>query len=473
LRHRPFGRPRARGTVSRAEGCSGAPRALPTGRLLTTSIGDALAWLDRHVNLEAIEAGTAGRYAAPSLERIGALTDAMGAPQSAFPAIHVTGTNGKGSTTRMAAALLGESGLRTGSYTSPHLERLNERLAIAGEPISDDDLAEQLEALRGLEEFLEVRPTWFELVTAAAFRWFADEAVDACVVEVGLGGRFDATNVLDAAVSVVTNVELDHTEILGGTRAQIAAEKAGIIKPGGVVVCGETDDALAAVFEAEARAVGAASVWRLGPDFGASNIRIAVGGRACDLSTPAGRYEDIFLPLRGAHQCVNAAVALASAQAFLGDVIADDLVREAFAGVTVPGRLEVLGRRPFVVLDGAHNPVGARATRDALAEDFESARRIVVVMGCLKRRDPAALLGELRDERLATVVACTPPSPRAMPGAELADAASLLGIDAEDGGDVTEAVERALELTGEDDLLLVTGSLYVVGAARTALADLL
>lgn len=473
MRHRPVRRAGARRSFARPEGGTGAARAVAPGSLLTSSIGDALAWLDRHINLEAIESGRAGRYAAPSLERIAALTDAMGSPQEAYPIVHVTGTNGKGSTTRMLSALLGATGLSTGSYTSPHLEQINERIAIADEQITDDELAVQLDALADLESFLGVHATWFELVTAAAFRYFADEAVEAAVVEVGLGGRFDATNVADGRVSVVTNVELDHTDILGSSREMIAGEKAGIVKADSVVVCGETDEEIASVFEAEAISVGASSVWHRGPDFQASNVRVALGGRVCDLRTPAATYEEVFIPLRGAHQCDNAAVALAAAQAFLGDVIADDLVREAFAGLRVPGRLEVLGHRPLVVIDGAHNIAGAGAAGRALAEDFEAARRIVVVMGCLKRRDPLGLLAELRDERMSTLVACTPPSPRAMPAAEVADAAELAGIDAEDGGDVAEAVERALELVGEEDLLLVTGSLYVVGAARTALRSLL
>lgn len=433
------------------------------------SIGEALAWLDRHINLEAIEAGKAGRHGAPTLERIGALTDAMGSPQSAYPVVHVTGTNGKGSTTRMVASLLGAAGVTAGAYTSPHLAAINERLTIAGEPISDDELAAQLAALAELESFLRIEPTWFELVTAAAFRWFADEAVAASVIEVGLGGRYDATNVACGTVAVVTNVELDHTELLGRSRPLIASEKAGIVKEGSVLVLGEQDPELVPIFEEEAARVGAAAVWRRGADFAADNPRVAVGGRVVDLSTPAASYGDVFIPLRGAHQCQNAAAALAAAQAFVGDVLSDEVVREGLAGVTVPGRLEVVRRRPLVVLDGAHNAAGAAAAGAALEEDFAGANRIVLVMGCLRNRDIGELLAGLPAGRIARVIGCTPPSPRAQPAAAVVAAAQAAGLPGEEGGDVTDAIERALALAEEDDLVFVTGSLYVVGAARALL----
>lgn len=393
----------------------------------------------------------------------------MGSPQSAYPVVHVTGTNGKGSVSRMVTSLLSAVGLRTGTYTSPHLERINERLQVAGEPIGDEELAAELAALAELERFVGVEPTWFELVTAAAYRWFADEAVEAAVVEVGLGGRWDATNVAQASVAVVTNVELDHTELLGGTRQLIAAEKAGIVKAGSLLVLGETEPSVAAIFEAEAAEVGAAAIWRRGADFSAEEVRLAVGGRVADLATPAATYEEVFLPLHGAHQADNAAVALAGAQAFLGEVLPDDVVREAFAGLTVPGRLEVVRRRPVVVLDGAHNVAGAESLAEALEEDFSGAAHLLVVFGCLRQRDPRELLSRLPAARVAAIVACTPPSPRALAGAEVAAAAGSLGLEAVDGGDVGDALALALDRAGPDDLVLVTGSLYAVGAAREAL----
>ncbi len=433
------------------------------------SLGETLAWLDRHVNLEAIESGRAGRLGLPSLERISALVGALGDPQATCPMVHVTGTNGKGSTSRMTAAILQACGLSVGTYLSPHLERINERLQFAGVEITDDSLVKVFGTVAEVERFLGIRATWFELVTAAAYAWFADMAAEAVVVEVGLGGRFDATNVGHADVAVVTNVELDHTQILGTSRESIAAEKAGIIKSGSLVVLGDEAPAVSAIFEAEAELVGARAIWRRGAEFGCSSNRLAVGGRLIDLWTPLGRFSDVHLPLHGAHQADNAACAVAAAQAFLGTTIEEDIVCDALAAVRVPGRLEVVRRHPLVVLDGAHNPAGAAAAGWALREDFAAARRVIVVMGCLRGRDPGDLLSALGPERIATVVACRPPSPRAQEPESVVDAAQALGLAAEESGTAAEAVDRALELAGRDDLVLVTGSLYVVGAARTAL----
>jgi len=441
----------------------------PPAAGLNASIGEALAWLDRHINLEAIESGKAGRHALPTLERIAALCKVLGDPQSSYPVVHITGTNGKGSTARMCSALLASAGLNPGLYTSPHLESINERMAIGGRTITDAELSRELAAMAELEVFVGESATWFEILTATAFTWFAEEAADSAVIEVGLGGRFDATNVADALVAVVTNVELDHVDILGPTRAQIASEKAGIVKAGSTLVLGEEDPDIARIFEAEAAAAGAAAVWCRGRDFGAERSRPAVGGRVFDLYTPLSRYEDVFVPVFGAHQADNAACALAAAQALFGAPIGEEVMADAFASVTAPGRLEVLGHRPLIVLDSAHNAAGARAAGAALSEDF-GGNRVLVVMGCLRGRDPADLLRGLGPELISTVLACSPPSPRAQSAAAVASAAAALGLATEECAGVAEAVERALQLAGEDDLVLVTGSLYVVGAARSLLA---
>ncbi|MDQ3757705.1 MAG: Mur ligase family protein [Actinomycetota bacterium] len=421
---------------------------------------EALAFLDAHVNLEA---DPAPRAAAMRLDGIRHVCSLMGDPQRAYPVVHLTGTNGKGSTARMITELLAARGLSVGTYTSPHLERVNERLTWNGEPISDDDFAEVVGAISHYEMRFSSHLSHFEVLTAAAFRWFADNAVDVAVVEVGLGGRYDATNVADAAVAVVTNVDLDHTAVIGPTRHDIALEKSGIVKPGSRLVVGETDPDLVQVF-AEA---GAESVWLRGDDFECVENRPAHGGRVLDLRTPGATYPDVYLPVHGSYQGDNAAVALAAAEAFFGEPLHEEVVGQAFADVRVPGRMEVVGRHPVRILDGAHNPAGAEAAAATLQSEFGGLASRVMVVGMLAGRDPVRMLEPYLPVRL--VVACPPPSPRAMPAPEVAAAAESLGIDAVVEPSVEAAVRRAQVEAGEDELLLVTGSLYVVGSARTLL----
>jgi len=426
----------------------------------------ALAYLDAHVNLEQ---STSRRAAARRLDRMGQMVGLMGDPQTSYAVIHLTGTNGKGSTARMLTALLVEMGLSVGTYTSPHLERVNERLAWNGEPIDDASLAEVIEAISRLEPLLDSPPTHFEILTAAAYRWFADVAVDVAVVEVGLGGRWDATNVADGRVAAVTNVSLDHAEVIGPTLADIAEEKAGIIKAGSVVVVGETDPALAAVFDRAALVAGAETVWRRGRDFDCGRNELAHGGRHIDLSTPGGSYPGLFLPVHGAFQGENAAMALAAAEAFFAAPLDPDVVADALAAVRLPGRLEVISRDPLLVLDGAHNPAGARRSTQAIDEAFALRGGRILVVGMLMGRDPDEMLRAFDAGSARLVVTCPPPSPRALPAAEVAAAARALGTDAEEADSVPEALATALALAGTDELVVVTGSLYVVGAARAAL----
>ena len=430
---------------------------------VSARLEEALEWLDGHVNLEAIETGRAD--ATPTLERMRRLTELMGDPQRAYPVVHITGTNGKGSTARLLTSLLGARGLKVGTYTSPHLERINERLAADGEPIADDELAEILAAVAALEPLMERSPTWFEIVTAAALRWFADIAVDVAVIEVGLGGTWDATNVADAQVAVVTNVSLDHVGILGPTLSDIAAEKAGIVKSDSSLVLGETDPALAAIFTRAA----AGEVWERGSAFACETNRLAHGGRLLDLRTIGGQYSDVFLPLHGAHQGDNAAAALAAAEAFFGAPLPDELVRSALSAVRTPGRMEVVGRRPLCLLDGAHNPAGAGAAGATLAEEFAGADRRVVVLGLLRGRDPVEMLEALDPSHIVLIVACPPPSPRALPPSEVALAASKMGLPAEVASSVADGVALARARAGPEEMLLVTGSLYTVGEARSVL----
>lgn len=426
---------------------------------------DALAYLDAHASYD-----TTGRIESPSLDRIRRLVDAMGDPQRSYPVIHVTGTNGKGSTSQMITRLLMARGLTVGTYMSPHLERINERISRDAEPISDEDFGEQVGAIADLEMVAGVRPSYFEATTAAALRWFADVAIDVAVVEVGLLGRWDATNVCDAQVAVVTNIGVDHTEFAGPTKAHIALEKAGIVKPGSAVVIGETDPDLVPIFTG----AGGASSFARGEDFDVLENQLALGGRLVDLRTPTTVYPDVFVPLHGRHQGDNAVVALTAVEAFFAAPVPGDMVTEGFANVKMPGRFEVLGHQPLVIVDGAHNPAGADSCAQVFFEDFDPGGRRILVVGCLRGRDPHEMLAALRADEFDVVITCTAPSQRGVPARELTAAARALGADEViEAATVEAACGRAVSLAEGDDAVLVTGSLYVVGAARPHLKHLL
>jgi dihydrofolate synthase / folylpolyglutamate synthase len=429
------------------------------------------AWLDAHVNLETgvgVPAPTRER-GAPTLERIGTLLQYLGSPQLEYPAIHLTGTNGKTTATRMISELLSTVGYSVGAFTSPHLERVNERIVWNGDPITDAELDEQLRVVALVEQELDIDPSYFEVVAGAALRWFADVAVDVAVLEVGLGGTWDATNVVDADIAVITNVSIDHVQYLGDTAEKIATEKAGIVKAGSTLVLGETDADLVPIFADR----GPAQTLLRDVDFGVSTNVPALGGRLLELYTPAARYPDVFIPLHGAHQGDNAAVALAAAEVFAGAPLEADAVYDAFTRVRSPGRLEVVGRHPLVLIDGAHNVAGAQALRDALAEEFAPAARTLVI-GLLRERDAREMLTALGLDDVAQLVCARPPNPRALDPAVIADAAIELGfpaahIDVVDT--VAEAVSSALLSTPADGEIVITGSLYFVGAARGILVD--
>jgi dihydrofolate synthase/folylpolyglutamate synthase len=423
---------------------------------------DALGYLDAHASYD-----VTGRIASPSLEPISRLTAAMGDPQHAAPVIHVTGTNGKGSTVQMITRLLMAQGLSVGTYTSPHLERVNERIARNAEPIADDDLAEQIAAIADLEAITGVRPSYFEAVTAAAFRWFADVAVDVAVVEVGLLGRWDATNVVDAQVAAVTNIALDHTEFAGPALADIAREKAGIIKPDSAAVIGETRPELVELF----REAAPASLLVRGEDFDVVDNSLAVRGRVLDLRTPTTIYSDVYVPLHGAHQGENAIVALTAVETFFAGPLSSEVVEEGFADVVMPGRFEVIGVQPLVIVDGAHNPPGADTCAQVFFDDFHPEGRRLLVVGTL--RDPGEMLAALRADEFDVVVTCTAPSPRGRPTGDVARAARDLGCTEVLAFDTVEqACHHAVRSADADDAILVTGSLYVAGAARPVLQRL-
>ncbi len=437
--------------------------------MTTRAVDDPRAWLEAHINLERGIGipSDAARTAAPTRARIEALLALLGRPELEFSAIHLTGTNGKTSTARMVAALLHAAGLRVGSYTSPDLGRINERISIDLEPIADAELDELLQLVALCEPSLTDPPSYFEILTAAAFRAFCDVAIDVGVVEVGLGGAWDATNEVDGRVAVVTNVAIDHEAFLGSSREAIAREKAGIVKPASHLVLGETDPELAAIFEAR----GPRAIWRRDREFGVRANRVAVGGRYLELFSPGGEHE-VLLPLHGAHQGDNAALALAAAEAFLGDALDGETVRAGFSIATSPGRMEIVGRQPLVLLDGAHNVAGAEALRRALGEGFHTSGPRTLVVGLLREKDPMEMLTALGIDDVQLLVLCPPPSPRALDPAEVARAARSLGFP-EDRIEIAEnvrsAVGTAMVDTPDDGQVVVTGSLYVVGAARTML----
>jgi len=452
------------------------------------SVGDALSYLDSHVNLEAIEKGTAGRASEPTLARINAILNALSRPDSNYPILQITGTNGKGSTTKIASSILLELGLNVGSYTSPHLENINERIVVNGRVVGDSELAYLLSLLSYFESFLfaasklEVPPTWFELMTAAAFIFFSDQTVDAAVIEVGMGGRYDATNACDALVAVLTNIDLDHVEILGPTKRDIALEKVGIVKPGSIFLQGERDPALAKLLKEKALEQGASEVLVRGVDFDYNSAEVAHGGRLLNLYTPYSSYENMFIPLHGRHQGDNATIAIAAVEQLIGQPIGQDVLETALQGVEVAGRLEIVQRSPLVLLDGAHNEAGMSVLSEAIEEDFPAFEDVIVIMGVLRSREPKKMLEALNLRKIfdkkasqvgdsktninITLAACTPPSLRALPGHYVKEAGEELGIHSFDAGDVLAAVEWARDTISEDGLILITGSLYVVGIAR-------
>jgi dihydrofolate synthase/folylpolyglutamate synthase len=424
----------------------------------------ALGFLDRHVNLEA----TAGRVHGLSLDVMRGLVACMGDPQQDVRTIHVTGTNGKGSVAAMAASLLDALGLRVGVYSSPHVDTIRERLAIGGTIIDEEEFANLIGDLARYAEAASETPSYFELMTAAALLWFANEAVDVAVVEVGLLGRFDATNVVESDVAVVTNIGRDHTDGQGDWRRAIAGEKAGIVRAGRPLVLGETAIDVRDLFLAEQPD----PLFECGRDFGVTATQMAVGGQQVDLFGPHGRYDEVFVSLLGAYQADNAAVALAAVEAFVGAPLGEEVVEQGFGTVRLPGRLEVAATGPLVLLDGAHNQEAARAVAEAVPEIFfegHAAGRRIIVFGALGPREPSEMLEELAVLAPELVVTCTAPSPRSVSADRLAEMARGLGLDAEPVSAVGDAVRLAVTLADEDDMVLVTGSFYVLAPAREAL----
>ncbi|MEJ7628954.1 MAG: folylpolyglutamate synthase/dihydrofolate synthase family protein [Nocardioidaceae bacterium] len=421
----------------------------------------------------------------PTLDRIRAICNLLGEPQRAYPVIHLTGTNGKTSTARMIDALLRALGLRTGRFTSPHLESMTERITIDGAPLSRERFVEVYTEVIPYAELVDATSAYplsfFETTTAMAFAAFADAPVDAAVLEVGLGGTWDVTNIADAAVAVVTPVGVDHAHLLGGTPGEIAVEKAGIIKAGSVAVIAQQEVEVAEVLLRRVAEVGA-TVAREGLEFGVVQRSPGIGGQLVTLSGLGATYDDIFLPLYGAHQAHNAACAVAAVEALAGGKALDggldaEVVRAALAEVSSPGRLEIVRRSPTVILDAAHNPHGAEAAAGTIQDEF-SFSPLVGVLGVMSDKDAAGLL-EAFEPVLSSVVCTQNSTARAMPAAELAEIADgIFGSDrVEVVGRLDNALERGIALAeampGDVGFgsggVLVTGSVVTVGEARMLL----
>jgi dihydrofolate synthase/folylpolyglutamate synthase len=421
----------------------------------------------------------------PSLDRIRALMDVLGEPQAAYPAIHITGTNGKTSTARMVEALLSGFELRTGRYTSPHVQSITERISVDGAPIAAERFIETYEDIKPFVEMTDAqqphRLSFFEVLTGMAYAAFADAPVDVAVVEVGMGGSWDATNVIDAGVSVVTPISLDHVARLGDTPEKIAGEKSGIVKQGATVVLAQQPVEAASVVLKRAVEMDA-TVAREGLEFGVVSREVAVGGQLITLRGLGGEYPQIFLPMHGAHMAHNAAVALAAVEAFFGigkqadhgRTLDTDVVRQAFASVSSPGRLELMRTSPTVLLDAAHNPAGARAAAEAVAEAF-SFSHLVGVIGPSSDKDVRGVL-EAFEPIFAEVVVTRNSTHRAM------DVDALAAVAVEVFGEDRVQVEPRLDSALEEAItlaeaegeyvgagVLVTGSVITAGEARLLL----
>ena len=429
--------------------------------------------------LDALSARGAGRMV-PDLTRITELTGLLGDPQHAYRSVHITGTNGKGSIARITSALLEGLGVHTGTYVSPHLQDVRERIMVGLEPMSRDAFASVHAEVDAIARIVDARTrerdgetaqdvTFFELMTAMAFAHFADVAVDAAVIEVGLGGRWDATNVLDGDVAVIGEVDIDHA-ILGSTPEEIAVEKLGIVKPGAQVVSAVQRPGVAELVDRTvADAEGTLTL--VGRDVVLIERELVGAGQLVTVEVRGRRIEELLLPLRGEHQVRNLLVALGALDAFMGaslEKVADEVLRTALARVRVPGRLEVVHEQPTVVLDAAHNPHGARALAGAMATAFRF-RDIILVVGVLEDKDVEGILLELAGVA-SHVIVTVAPAERSAGLERMLDAARVVftprGVHVEAADGVEHALDLATSICGPRDAVLVTGSLTTIGAAR-------
>ncbi|GAB3876180.1 bifunctional folylpolyglutamate synthase/dihydrofolate synthase [Terrabacter terrigena] len=419
----------------------------------------------------------------PSLERINAVMELAGDPQRTYPSIHLTGTNGKTSTSRMIDSVLRESGLSTGRFTSPHLHDIRERITLSGKPIPREKFIAAYDEVAPLIEIVDARSlesggrrmNFFEVLVALAYVAFADAPVDVAIIEVGLGGSWDATNVIDAQVAVVTPVDLDHTHLLGDDVVAIAEEKSGIIKADSVTVSGVQDEDVARVLLDRVEEVGGARIVFEGNDFGVLARDVAIGGQQVSLRGLAGEYPDLFLPLYGAHQASNLATAVAAVESFIGggeQRIEHEVLLAACAAMTSPGRLEIVRRSPTVLVDAAHNPHGARSLVAALDESF-TFTKLVGLVGIVADKDATGML-EVLEPVLDHVVVTRSSSPRALSPAKLGElAVELFGESRVTVvRDLPDALEQAVTLAEADGMgggVIATGSVITAGEVRMLL----
>lgn len=435
--------------------------------------------------LAAIESALLARWPEtriqPSLDRISLLCDALGSPQLSYPTIHIGGTNGKTSTTRFIDSLLFAHGLRTGRFTSPHLEDFRERICINGELIGAKELIFNYNDIAAYFDFVDSKSphpiSFFEAITALAMAAFAEHPVDVGIFEVGMGGQWDATNVIQPAVTVITPIGMDHMEYLGNSLEEIASTKAGILKPEAFAVLSNQEAPAAKVLLARAAELGI-DVAREGIEYEVISRQIAVGGQLISIRGTKDVYSDLFLPLHGRHQAANAAAALVAAEAFFGDQPLDvEAVRSGFASASSPGRLEVIQRDPTVILDAAHNPHGARTLANAMQEEFTFGR-VIGVVGVFADKDADGIFSEIKDV-VDGVIVTQSSSPRALPADDLAKIATRhLGADRVFvEPQLRTAIAKALAdanhpMEDQSVGVLITGSVITVGEARSILKEL-
>ncbi|MCA1737027.1 MAG: bifunctional folylpolyglutamate synthase/dihydrofolate synthase [Actinobacteria bacterium] len=423
----------------------------------------AVDYLDAHV----------GQGMKPGLDRIEALLDMMANPESGYPIVHVAGTNGKTSTSRVLSMILSAHDLTTGYFTSPHLERVEERIGVGGRHATPDEFAQAVTDVAAFADLFESRGTdkltYFELTAAIAFAWFAEIAANVAVVEVGLGGRLDATNVVQSDVAVVTTIGLDHMEFLGTTLEEITWEKLGIVKEESKLVTGPLPEAASSVVE-KVVADRRVKHFAYGRDFHLEAATPAVGGWLCQIEGIESTYDDLFLPLLGRHQTANLAIAVGAAEALRSKPLDVEALRTGVAAVRSPGRMEPFGSKPLVVLDGAHNPQGFEALGRALIESFDY-RQWVLLIGTMKDKSVHEMLSHLKG-KISAAVATSTGSERSLSPEELGRAvAEVLTVDVQSETDPRKAFEIARKAAGPEGGVIVAGSLYLVGTIRGLLND--